>query len=183
MDYTFPFDLNEAADGEAFPFDLNEAADDGFMFGLNQPADGKPEDGDIEPEEQTEHHQTTESGQHHKTRPKLNSDSRMQILVWFLENQTNGKLRRGAIQEVAAMYNVTRRIIITIWSTGMRQKAARQTYNMATNGHNSGRKRIQLQPNAITEINMGDRSCIRDLPVQLKVCASTANRMIKKGTD
>ena len=63
----------------------------------------------------------------------------------------------------------------------MRQKAARQTYNMATNGHNSGRKRIQLQPNAITEINMGDRSCIRDLAVQLKICASTANRMIKRG--
>ena len=61
------------------------------------------------------------------------------------------------------------------------KKAAGQPYNMTTKGHNSGIKRIQVQPNAITEINMGDRACIRDLAVQLKVSSSTANRMIKKG--
>ena len=76
MDYTFHFDLNEVADGAAFLFDPNEAADDGFMFDLNQPVDGEPEDEDAEPEEQTEHHQTAATGQHHRKRPKLNSDSR-----------------------------------------------------------------------------------------------------------
>lgn len=56
-----------------------------------------------------------------------------------------------------------------------------QSYNMSTKGNNSGRKRIQLQPNAITDINMGDRSCIMDLAVKLHVSSSTANKMIKRG--
>ncbi|XP_074323414.1 uncharacterized protein LOC141660336 [Apium graveolens] len=51
---------------------------------------------------------------------------------------------------------------------------------MATKVHNSGRKKIQVAPNAITNINMGDRSCIRDLAAKLNVSSSTSGRMIKR---
>ncbi|WOG86286.1 hypothetical protein DCAR_0205487 [Daucus carota subsp. sativus] len=174
LNHASSFNLNEPADN--FLFDLNQPANDGFFFDLNQPADG-----DTETEWQTNQRGTPAAAVQHKKRPKLSCDTRMQVLMWLLNNQTNGKLHRGSIQEAANNYNVTTRTISTIWSIAQRQKAAGQAYNMATKGHNAGRKRIQVQPNAITEINMGDRACIRDLAVQLKVSTSTANRMIKRG--
>ncbi|XP_074371109.1 uncharacterized protein LOC141712171 [Apium graveolens] len=101
--------------------------------------------------------------------------------MWLVNNQTEGKLKHGAVQEVENMFNVSRRTINTIWSTARRQKAASEPYNMSTKGHNSGRKRIQVQYNAITEINMGDIACIRDLAVQLKASSTTINRIINRG--
>lgn len=142
-----------------------------FPFDLNLPADE-----DTPGQTQEEAH-----GHHHKNRPKLSCDSRMQIVMWLLNNQIEGKLKHGAIQEVAHLFNVTTRTISTIWNTAKRQKTAGHAYNMATNGHNAGRKRIQVEANAIREISMGDRSCIRDLAVQLKVSTTTASRMIKRG--
>ncbi|XP_074369553.1 uncharacterized protein LOC141710981 [Apium graveolens] len=140
-----------------------------FPFDLNLPA------------EETGQTHEEEDVHHHKSRAKLSCDSRMQIVMWLLNNQIEGKLKHGEIQEVTTLFNVTRRTINTIWATARRQNRASQPYNMSTNGHNSGRKRIQVQPSAITEINMGDRACIRDLAVQLKVSSTTANRMIKRG--
>ncbi|XP_074373784.1 uncharacterized protein LOC141714147 [Apium graveolens] len=87
---------------------------------------------------------------------------------------------QGAVKDVAIKYNVTARTIRYIWSLAKKQKAAGQSYNMATKGHNSGRKRIQVAPNA-KDINMGDRSCIRDLAAKLNVSSSTCGRMIKRG--
>ncbi|XP_074378293.1 uncharacterized protein LOC141719818 [Apium graveolens] len=127
-----------------------------FPFDLNLPA------------EETGQTHEEEDVHHHKSRAKLSCDSRMQIVIWLLNNQIEGKLKHGAIQEVTTLFNVTRRTISTIWEISRRQNRASQPYNMSTNGHNSGRKRIQVQPSTITGINMGDRACIRDLAVQLK---------------
>lgn len=168
----FPFDLNEpaAADG-----DIDHMEDVIHHFDLNEP----PEH---ETEGHTQQHETRDH--HHRRRPKLSSDARLQILIFLLSNQstkTPGKPYQGPIEDAAKMYNVTRRTISSIWSKAKKQKAAMQTYNMATNGHNSGRKRIQLPPNVVTDINMGDRTCIRDLAGQLKVSSTTCSRMIKRG--
>ncbi|KAL8145664.1 hypothetical protein AgCh_003709 [Apium graveolens] len=57
----------------AFPFDLNELAE--------------------EDTEELENH-------HHKRRAKLSCDSRMQVVMWLLNNQTEVKLKHGAVQEV-----------------------------------------------------------------------------------
>lgn len=161
----FPFDLNQPAttDGES------EEMEDGFQFDLNEP-----------PNRDTEGHtqqQHTEASHHDRRKPRLSCDKRTQILMWLLNNpgtKTPGKPYQGAIQDVAKIYNISRRTVSSIWSTAKKQNAANQGYNMATKGHNSGRRRIQLQPNAITNINMGDRSCIRDLAGKLKVSPSTS---------
>lgn len=168
----FPFDLNEPA---AVDGDADHMEDVIHHFDLNQP-----------PEEGTEGHaqQQETMYHHHKRRPKLSYDQRLQILIFLLSNQstkTPGKPYQGAIEDVAKMYHVTTRTISNIWNKAKKQKAAMQTYNMATNGHNSGRKRIKLLPNAVTDINMGDRTCIRDLASKLKVSSTTCSRMIKRG--
>lgn len=168
----FPFDLNQPPATEAG----NESME-GFIhqFDLNEPAEGD-----------TGHaqHQHTDGNHHGRKFTKLSSDARLQVLIFLLSNpstEIEGKPHQGAIQEAATKFNVTRRTISTIWNKAKKQKANLQAYNMATEGHNSGRKRIQLPPNAVTDINMGDRSCIRDLAGQLKVSSSTAYRMIKRG--
>ncbi|XP_074364791.1 uncharacterized protein LOC141705797 [Apium graveolens] len=139
-----------------------------FPFDLNQPS-----------EEDIEWQTHEETNDHHKKRAKLSCDSKMQLLMWLLNNQIEGKLKHGEIQEVANLFNVTRRTINTIWSTARRKKTTSQPYNISIKGHNSGRKRIQVQPNVITKISM--RECIRDLELQLKVSSTTTNIMIKRG--
>ena len=99
-----------------------------FPFDLNQP---QPEYTEGQTHEERNVH-------HDKKKPKLSCDKRMQVVIWLLNNQTDGRLKHGAIQEVANLFNVTRRTINTIWSTARRQKTANQSYNMSTKGHNSG---------------------------------------------
>lgn len=80
------------ADGVFFPFDLNQPApngnteeveDDVFLFDLNEVPD---EDTAVDTQ-----HAHNRVSHHHKPRPKLSCDTRIQILMWLLNNQKEGR--------------------------------------------------------------------------------------------
>ncbi|XP_021854804.2 uncharacterized protein [Spinacia oleracea] len=161
----FPFDLNEeVGEHNDFPFDLNEEV-------------GEQEQQQLQPEPPQQ--QTT--AHHHPKRPKLSAEKKVQILLWLLDRASTSTYCK--INDVAHEFNVTRRTISKIWNTAKRQKAANQRYNLATKMYNCGRKRIVVQPEDITKIDMGDRTCVRDLASMLHISpSSTIQRMIQRGT-
>ncbi|XP_056689685.1 uncharacterized protein [Spinacia oleracea] len=163
-------------------FDLNDLAEDTrehivFSFDLNEPASNEP----------TEYFQQQSygpQGHQRKKKPRLSWDTRLQILMWLLNNHIKGEKGKpyfGAMAHVARIYNCHPRTVSRIWKTARAQKEAFQRYNMATKAKNAGRKRIQVEQDSITELSMGDRTCIRDLAEMLNIGPTTLWRMIKRG--
>ncbi|KAL9674620.1 hypothetical protein QQ045_030892 [Rhodiola kirilowii] len=130
------------------------------------------------PEESKVEHPEAE---HQIKQTRLTSEQRIQVLSWLLNKASAGKLPHGAAIEAADKHKVSTRTIRRIWKTAKQQENAMQSYNVTTKYHNCGRKRTQLEFEAITTLNMGDRSCIRDLASKVGVSKSTVHRLIKYG--
>lgn len=164
-------DLNVPAVG-----DVEEAEDGSTQFlvpDLNEPAQSR-ENGE-------QQQQQNQSSTHHQTRTRLSQTKRMEILLWLMDRANEGKLKRGAITQASHEFHLSTRCISKLWNKAKRQRLAGERYNLSTNMHNCGRKRIQVDPQQITTLQMGDRSCIRDLATKLNVSKTTVHRMIKRG--
>ncbi|KNA11717.1 hypothetical protein SOVF_132220 [Spinacia oleracea] len=123
------FDLNEAAEETGdmehivFPFDLNETPEQ-HQHNFQQQHVG-------------------DRGHQRKKKPRLSCDTRLQILMWLLNNhrkRDKDKPYYGAFKHVAQMYNVHPRTVRRIWKQARAQKEAFQRYNMATKAINAGNK-------------------------------------------
>ncbi|KAL9666222.1 hypothetical protein QQ045_000546 [Rhodiola kirilowii] len=145
-------------------------------FNLNE----APEESEVEHPE-AEHpeagHQTHPTEHHEPKQTRLSSEQRIQVLSLLLNKASEGKLPHGAAVEAADKFKVSTRTIRRIWKTAKQQENAMQSYNVSTKYHNCGRKRIQVEIEAITTLNMGDRSCIRNLASKVGISKSTVHRL------
>ncbi|KAL2938646.1 hypothetical protein RDABS01_022095, partial [Bienertia sinuspersici] len=119
------------------------------------------------------------STSHHQQR--LSNVQRLRVLIWLLERQNGGILKHGSINAAAEHFGVHRKTISALWNMTKRQRAASQSYNVDRKYHQCGRKRIQLPVDQLIGLQMGQRTCIRDLASMLSLSVTTVWRMIKKG--
>ncbi|XP_010684477.1 uncharacterized protein LOC104899035 [Beta vulgaris subsp. vulgaris] len=124
--------------------------------------------------------QAPQGNGHHKRR-RLSSEDKFQVLCWLLNRAKEGKLKYGSITAGATEFNLSKRCVSNIWNTTRKFTEAFSRFSVATRLHQSGRKRIQVSISDITQLSMGQRSCIRDLSSMLGVSKSTVHRMIKRG--
>lgn len=125
--------------------------------------------------------QGTDSNDPHHKQVRLNSDRKQHILMWLLGRFKDGKLQHGSIKDASTEFNVSERTISKIWNTATKQRADGVRYNVATKYFNCGRKRVQVPTESLTQVQMGKRTCIRDVATVLNTSKSTVHRLVKRG--
>lgn len=88
-----------------------------------------------------------------------------------------GKLKRGVTKEVEAITGVPLRVVHRIWRNG---KVAGGVHGVfSRKAKNCGRKRIDINPEAVNAIDLKDRTTIRRLASKLTMAKSTVHRRLK----
>ena len=105
---------------------------------------------------------------------------RQQILLHLLNISFVGNLPYGSINKMAEKFGYSRRTITYLWNKAEKQKQTSEKYDLDHNYHKYGRKRITVPYESIASIQMGDRTCIRDLASKLNLALSTVLKMIKR---
>lgn len=121
-----------------------------------------------------------ETNESHITLKHITSEEKRIIFEYLLQNSKNMKVKKGFKTLAASKFSISTRSIARIWSTGKQNIA--QGINFASNKFgNVGRKRIQLDINAVKEVPLKRRSNIRSLASAIHVSKSTVHRRIKDG--
>jgi len=88
-------------------------------------------------------------------------------------------LQRGVSKEVAQKYNVTRRVVQRIWREGQLAGGIHGVKNKLV--RNCGRKRIEIDMEAIKNVPLKERTTIRDLANALGVSKSALHSRFREG--
>ncbi|XP_057540658.1 uncharacterized protein LOC130818503 [Amaranthus tricolor] len=72
-------------------------------------------------------------------------------------------LPHGSIKKTTEKFGYSQRTISYLWNKVEKQKQTSQKYDLDHSYHKCGRKRITVPYKSIVSIQMGDRTCIRDL--------------------
>ncbi|KAH7843659.1 hypothetical protein Vadar_019206 [Vaccinium darrowii] len=119
---------------------------------------------------------------HHRSRRNLTNQQRQMIFEMLLMKVEKGKLKRGSIPEVAAIFSANPKTV---------RKICQQAMACFTNGlvvdvssklpRGAGRKQLQIDLNKVSEVDISRRTNIRSLSAAMKVSKSTLHRRIKEG--
>ncbi|KAI5381831.1 hypothetical protein KIW84_UN0398 [Lathyrus oleraceus] len=102
----------------------------------------------------------------------------MYIYHELLQKSVDGKLRKGATNEVASSNSVPLRTVQRIWKRA-KESETRDVSHRKTK--NCGRKRISIDENQIRELPFSQRTNIRSLAFALKTNPTSVFRLIKSG--
>ncbi|KAI5387909.1 uncharacterized protein LOC127103324 [Lathyrus oleraceus] len=108
----------------------------------------------------------------------LSNEERMYIYHELLQKSVDGKLRKGATNEVASSNSVPLRTVQRIWKRA-KESETRDVSHRKTK--NCGRKRISIDENQIRELPFSQRTNIRSLAFALKTNPTSVSRLIKSG--
>ncbi|KAI5424708.1 hypothetical protein KIW84_030771 [Lathyrus oleraceus] len=108
----------------------------------------------------------------------LSNEERMYIYHELLQKSVDGKLRKGATNEVASSNSVPLRTVQRIWKRA-KESETRDVSHRKTK--NCGRKRISIDENQIRELPFSQRTNIRSLAFALKTNPTSVFRLIKSG--
>ncbi|CAM0145582.1 unnamed protein product [Urochloa decumbens] len=158
--------LNEAAEGQVLP-DLNEIP-------------GLDDDG-CDPHVDPSQDQGSKSGVVgvRRTRKQYRDDTKRAVYAMLLEGSVAGRLPDGLSLQVSLAMGVSRRCVQRIWNEGQQGGGIHAVVNKRVK--NCGRKKIELQPEAITAIPIKDRTTLEDLARGLGMTKSTVFRRLKEG--
>lgn len=119
---------------------------------------------------------------HCRPNQNLTNEQRREMYEELLLRCDDGKLRRGCIGEVAAMFSVSRKTIHRIWSRAKDCFAVGLRVDVSSKlARRSSQKRRQIDWNKIVEIHLNRRTNIRSLSEAMKVPKSTLHKRIKEG--
>ncbi|KAH7853333.1 hypothetical protein Vadar_001315 [Vaccinium darrowii] len=112
----------------------------------------------------------------------LTDQERLQILEILLSKSASGKLKRGCLKEVAAMFSVDPRTISAILQRANSCIAKGLTVDVSPNLRGRvGRKRVQLDINTISALKFTERTNIRSIAEAIHVPKTTLHRRVKDG--
>lgn len=97
----------------------------------------------------------------------------------LLEGSVDGHLPHGVSLQVSLAMDVSLRCVQRIWNDGKKGGGIHAVINKRAN--NCGRKRIEIDPAAITSIPFQDRTTIEDLARNLGMKKTTMHSRLKEG--
>ncbi|KAI5386953.1 hypothetical protein KIW84_073192 [Lathyrus oleraceus] len=121
------------------------------------------------------------NGEENSERKKLkvlSNEERMAIYHQLLPKSVDGKLSRGITNVVASSFSVSRRTIQRIWKRAKESEIHDVSHRKTKN---CGRKRIQIDPNQISQIPLRQRTNIRSLSFAMKTNPTSVFRLLKSG--
>ncbi|KAF7147220.1 hypothetical protein RHSIM_Rhsim03G0157600 [Rhododendron simsii] len=118
----------------------------------------------------------------HREKRNLTDQQRREILEILFSKSASGKLKRGCLKEVAAMYSVDPRTVRQIVQKANSCIAKGLTVDVSPNLRGRvGRKRVQLDLNKIAALPYSQRTNIRSIAEALEVPRTTIHRRVKDG--
>ncbi|XP_017240013.1 uncharacterized protein LOC108212812 [Daucus carota subsp. sativus] len=172
-------DLEDVSDEETLHLGQMELAIDS-----NQPLlDHSEQDGFEEGHDgsQGEQDSRLQSQRASRKNKNLSNEDRRRIYQTLLTKSVDGKLRRGTIREVSAIFSISSRTVARIW-----KQATQSSNNGAINvshkrSKNCGRKRIEIDPEQIKKVPLSRRTSLESLAYAINVSKSTLHRNFKSG--
>ncbi|XP_057782201.1 uncharacterized protein LOC131000348 [Salvia miltiorrhiza] len=115
-------------------------------------------------------------------RPDLTTAERNTIVQFLLHNSNNGKPKRGKIQEAIIKFGCSRRTVRRLWAAARKQYDNGEHMNsVSTKIQKPRRKRVQIDLELISSLELSKRSTIRRLAVGINCSKSTVGRWVNKG--
>jgi hypothetical protein len=114
-------------------------------------------------------------------KPRLTNELRHLILQEMLSIKVDDNLPHGTFVKMANKYGYTPRTIRNLWKRAIESKEENKPYVVDSKFRNCGRKRVEVQPNALESKPMGERTCIRDVATCLDLAPTTVWRLIQRG--
>lgn len=123
-----------------------------------------------------------EVSSHHGSHKNLTNRQRQAIFEALLKQSQNGKLKRGCLNEVAALFSVNVKTVSRIWQQAKTRVANGVAVDVSSRKKGRvGRKRVQIDLSAVSGIDLHQRTNIRSLSKAMKVAQTTIYRRIKDG--
>ncbi|CAL4929321.1 unnamed protein product [Urochloa decumbens] len=114
-----------------------------------------------------------------RTRKQYRDDTKRAVYAILLEGSVAGRLPDGLSLQVSLAMDVSRRCVQRIWNEGQQGGGIHAVVNKRVK--NCGRKKFELQPEAIAAIPIKDRTTLEDLARRLGMTKSTVFRRLKEG--
>ncbi|KAF7142618.1 hypothetical protein RHSIM_Rhsim05G0119600 [Rhododendron simsii] len=119
---------------------------------------------------------------HGRPNHNLTNEQRKEIFQALLLRTVDGKLTRGCVPEVAAMFSVSNKTIHRIWSRAKACEAHGSKVDVSSKKRRRvGRKRREIDWNKVRGIAFHRRTNIRSFSEALEVPKSTLHQPIKEG--
>nr|GME01584.1 Transposase, Tc1-like protein [Ipomoea batatas]GME17943.1 Transposase, Tc1-like protein [Ipomoea batatas]GME18569.1 Transposase, Tc1-like protein [Ipomoea batatas] len=104
-------------------------------------------------------------------------------MTTFDSIEEKGKVRHGAIRDVASIYSVSTRTVSRIWKKGIDCVKHGVPVDTSLNlTGNVGRKRIQISPDEVSRIPLNRRTTIRSMATALNMSKTSLHRRVKEGS-
>lgn len=114
------------------------------------------------------------SSLHSRIWRNLTNEQRKEIFHSLLLQSEGGKLKRGCVTKVAALFSVNEKTIRRIWSRGKACMANGISVDVSSRiPTRVGRKRVEIDSNEFKKVDLKKRSNIRSLSKELNVPKST----------
>jgi hypothetical protein len=115
--------------------------------------------------------------------PNLSNDQREAVLHLLLQRvKDDGKLKKGALTELASLHNVTPQTIGRVWARYKDSLNSTGVGNVHSKRYNCGRKKSPItELHRIVSVPLNRRSTIRSLACATGIPKSTLHRRLKQG--
>ncbi|CAL4921002.1 unnamed protein product [Urochloa decumbens] len=168
----------DEAHDDLLDLDLNEPAEAQLLPDLNE-IPGLVDDGsDPQVDPSQDQGSRSDAVGVRITRKQYCDDTKRGVYAMLLEGSVSGRLPDGLSLQVSVAMGVSRRCVQRIWNEGQEGGGIHAVVNKRVK--NCGRKKIELQPEAITAISIKDRKTL-DLARGLGMTKSTVFRRLKEG--
>ncbi|XP_074300456.1 uncharacterized protein LOC141631721 [Silene latifolia] len=115
-------------------------------------------------------------------KPNLTDDERHKIVCLLFESCKNNKPEHGKMNEVSAMFNVSRRCIHKIWTAAKNQRQEHVPINVRSKiKGKKGKERIPCPIQAIMALDVEKRTTLKRLGKAIGHAPSTCHRWVKEG--
>jgi hypothetical protein len=117
-------------------------------------------------------------------RKQLTEEQRQAILQALLQSSENRILRRGAINDIAALFNVTRLTVSALWKRGIASlQSGGSVMDVSSRKRNYGWKWNDVvdQLKAINNVPLNRRGTVRSAASSLAIPKTSFHRAIKRG--
>ncbi|XP_074270954.1 uncharacterized protein LOC141594865 [Silene latifolia] len=115
-------------------------------------------------------------------KPNLTDDERHRIVCLLFESCKNNKPEHGKMNEISAMFNVSRRCIHKIWTAAKNQRQGHVPINVRSKiKGKKGKERIPCPIQAIMALDVEKRTTLKRLGKAIGHAPSTCHRWVKEG--
>ncbi|KAL6899352.1 hypothetical protein ACP4OV_006010 [Aristida adscensionis] len=114
-----------------------------------------------------------------KRRRFYSDDLKVAIYLELLARTDPPVLRRGVSKAVSAKFDVPLRVVQSLWRNRQDYEGIEGVKNKMVG--NCGRKRIEINIEAIEDMPLTERTSLRDLGTKLGVAKSTLHKRLKEG--